>query len=188
MMTFAYLKIEGDDLSLGLPFIFVLADNIHKKNTSGNHRIEHVQFEHVAEQPVFYGAVISSFKSIHEWLFSICDNRAPEKPIAEFRINFLESAGQYTVFLYGINTYSESKNRTISRIEFEPKDMYCQLPESEYKGMDMYSIASKLVVQIKEFTRTETFQYSFLAKSMVIYTEFNGQKIWENTSASRAQP
>jgi len=106
----------------------------HSKADSGKILIQEVHTEDVVEEPIEPEHVRSKFKTLQEWLINICNNNKPKKSIAEFYVNFSESSGNYTIFLWGVNTYAEGKNRSITRIEFQPLNMYNNLAEKEYNN------------------------------------------------------
>lgn len=156
-----------------------MARSEQPKSDSEKVVIQHISFEHIEEDvepppPHF----TSKFKTLQDWLFNICENDKPKKSIAEFRVNFFESSGEYTLFLIGVNTYKEGKNRSITRIEFEPSNMYFNLPKSDYKNLNRQQLQDKVTFQLKDFTETETFKTSFLTKANVITIGFSGERVW----------
>lgn len=84
----------------------------------------------------------------------------------------------YTLVLVGENTYDEEKNRSITRIEFEPTNMYFELPKTYYKNLKREQLLKKLTSQLKDFTSTEEFKNSFFTKANIVVFETNGQTIW----------
>lgn len=140
---------------------------------------ENVVFnEEVDDVPPPPPGLVSNFKSLQDWLFKICDRDKPGKSIMTYNFGLFESPGNYTIFLVGLNQY-EKKNSLITRIEFEPKSMYFRLPETEYKNLNREQLVDKLTAQLKDFTKTEKFKTSFLAKAKSITTDFKGE-IWKN--------
>jgi len=57
--------------------------------------------------------------------------------------------------------------------------MYFKLPEIEYKNLNREQLVGKPTAQLKDFTKTEKFKTSFLAKAKSITTDFKGE-IWKN--------
>lgn len=150
------------------------------KGTSGKTVIEHVFIEDIVEDPTIPAHINSKFKTVQEWLNNICDNAKPEKSIQKFNINiaFSESSGDYIIFLWGVNTYNESKNRSVTKIEFEPSNMYFKLAKKEYDNVTREQVQNKLTSQLKDFTKTEKFRSSYLTKADAIILEFSGEAIW----------
>lgn len=119
----------------------------------------------------------SNFKTLQDWLFSICDDEKPEKSISNYNLGLFESPDDNTVYLVGINKYDKG-GTSHTRIEFEPSNMYFQLPNSEYKNLSREQLLNKLTVQLKEFANTEKFKTSFLSNANAIVFEPSGQTIW----------
>jgi hypothetical protein len=119
----------------------------------------------------------SNSETVQEWLFSICNDEKLQKPIAIYRLGLFESPDQNTIYLVGTNNY-EDGDTSYTRIEFEPSNIYFQLPPSEYKSLDRDQLLNKLTDQLKAFTETEKFKTSFLSKANAIIFEPNGQTVW----------
>jgi hypothetical protein len=119
----------------------------------------------------------SNFKTLQDWLFRICDDSKPEKSIANYNFGLFESPDDNIIYLVGVNKYDKG-DTSYTRIEFEPSNMYFQLPNSEYKNLSRDQMLKKLTAQLKAFTNTEKFQNSFLVKANAIILESSGQTIW----------
>lgn len=119
----------------------------------------------------------SNFKTLQDWLFTICDDEKPEKSILNYNFGLFESSDDNIIYLVGVNKYDKG-DTSHTRIEFEPSNMYFQLPNSEYQNLGRDQILNKLTAQLKAFTNTEKFQNSFLAKANAIILESSGQTIW----------
>ena len=102
-----------------------------------------------------------------------------QKIYRNYRIGLFESAGDYVVFLVGVNSY-EKENTTLTLIEFEPSNMYFRLPKNEYKNLNRKQLLNKLTSQLKDFTNTTQFKLSFIAEAKSITTDFNGE-IWSGS-------
>lgn len=63
------------------------------------------------------------------------------------------------------------------RIDFEPSNMYFQLPKGEYENLDREQVMNKVKVQLKDFTNTEKFKTSFFAQAKSI-TVNSKDEIW----------
>lgn len=125
-----------------------------------------------------------NFTSLEEWLSSICDEDAPEKSIAEYRIGLFESEQASTLTLVGFNTYEKDKYTTLNLIEFEPTSMYFSLPESYFTNSTREQLLDKLCSELKDFASTEKFKASFLTKGDIGVFETTGGIIWSNTDSS----
>lgn len=94
--------------------------------------IEHgkltVQMEVVEPPPPNF---TSEFRTLRDWLINICDDNRPQKKISKYEFGLFESPANHILFLVGVNTYEESDTHTSTRIDFEPKNMYFKLPESD---------------------------------------------------------
>lgn len=119
----------------------------------------------------------SNFKTLQEWLLSICNGKKPEKSIATFHFGLFESSDEKIMFLTGVNKYING-DTSYTRIEFEPSNVYYQLPQREYSNLNRDQLMKKLTDQLKAFTNTEKFNTSFLSKANAITFESNGQTIW----------
>ena len=141
--------------------------------------IEHgkltVQMEVVEPPPPNF---TSEFRTLRDWLINICYENRPQEKISKYEFGLFESPANYILFLVGVNTYEESDTHTSTRIDFEPKNMYFKLPESDFQHLNTSQMLDKLTFQLKEFANTEHFQNSFFAKANIVVFETNGEKIW----------
>ncbi|HEY1871777.1 MAG TPA: hypothetical protein VGG71_12015 [Chitinophagaceae bacterium] len=139
--------------------------------------IEHTTYE---PDPPHPEEIQSKFKNLDDWLNSICDGENPEKPIEIYRINIFltEPSGDRTIYLLGENTYNEGNNHSITRIEYEPSNMYYNL-KNEYKKLTWEELKIKITFQVKEFTKSDKFKASFLSKANAIIMGFSGESIWK---------
>jgi hypothetical protein len=156
-----------------------MASGQENKKDSGKVIVQHVQIEVVEDDiepppPQF----ISKFRTVQDWLLNICDNDKPEKPIAIYKLGLFESPNDYTLVLVGVNTYEDGRNRSVTRIEFEPTNMYLKLPEAYYENLNREQLLDKLTSQLKDFANTESFKTSFFSKANIVVFETNGQTIW----------
>ena len=119
------------------------------------------------------------FKTLQDWLFSICDGEKPKKPIANYDFELFESTDDNVISLVGINKY-DNKDTSYTRIEFEPSNVYFQLPKSEYENLNREELLNKLTLQLKGFINTEKFKTSFLANADNVKVSLNGKLIWSN--------
>lgn len=146
---------------------------------SKNIKITQVTFEQIeddVEPPPPH--LTSNFNTLQDWLFNICDNEKPQKVISTYNFGLYQSPNNNVIFLVGLNNYTKGQS-AITRIEFQPSDMYFQLPAVEYKNLNPEQLVNKLTAQLKDFTNTEKFQHSFLANAKSITTNFKFKEdIW----------
>ncbi|MFS8082209.1 MAG: hypothetical protein ACMG51_02055 [Ginsengibacter sp.] len=146
---------------------------------SGNYIIQDINYTEVegsiAPPP---SHLTSEFKTIEQWLQHICANDEPQKIINQYQVSLFESPDDYTLALFGVNKYDESKNSSIKRIDFEPSNMYFKLPKSYFKNLNKKQLLEKLTAQLKDFSKTEKFKKSFFTKANKIIFETNGETVW----------
>lgn len=136
-------------------------------------KIEHIHIEEYADEvPPPPPHLNSNFKSLQDWLFSVCDSKKPEVLISNYTLGFFESLDDHVLFLVGLNRHGDT-----NRIDFQPSDMYFQLPKSEYKNLTREELMNKLASELKDFTGTKKFKSSFLAQANSITLE-DGMEIW----------
>src|ERR1051325_1694667 len=101
------------------------------KQQTGQVVVQDVQFEDIVEDDIDPPPedLTSRFKTVQDWLLDVCDNNHPPKSIARYNFGLFESPNDFTLVVYGVNTYDEGKNRSVTRIEFEPTNMYFRLPK-----------------------------------------------------------
>ena len=122
----------------------------------------------------------TKFKTINDWLSSICRLSKPAKYISDFQFGLFESTNDYTLFLVGQNTYDTGKSHSEIRNEFQPRDMYNKLRKSEFQNLTRDQLLNKLTSQLKDFSKTDEFKNSFFTKSDKVVFETNGELIWVN--------
>jgi hypothetical protein len=120
----------------------------------------------------------SKFKSLTQWLTAVANGNQPRKMISKFGIGLFEAPDSYTLSLTGINTYNEGVNLQSTRIDYTPRDMYCDLQKSYYQNLNREQLLAKIVAELKSFTQTSAFKNSFLAKADNMVLETNGEVIW----------
>jgi hypothetical protein len=120
--------------------------------------------------------VDSSFDSLHDWLSNLCSTEKPTTKIKTYNFQISQSRDRYILSVVGSNDYSLERNHIISRIDFEPSDMFFLLPQNEYEQLDYSRAIDRVRIQLAEFTDTEVFKGSFfyLAESV----NLNGEVIW----------
>lgn len=98
----------------------IMACSQKTKTESGKTEVKEVNFYDIEDDvppppPVF----TSNFKTLQDWLFSICDGKKPNKSITNYEFGLFESPDDYTIFLVGINRHNKG-DTSYTRIEFEP--------------------------------------------------------------------
>ena len=68
----------------------------------------------------------TTFKTLHEWIFSMCDDEKPKKSIANYNFGLFESPNHNTMYVGGVNKYNKG-DTSYTRIVFEPSNMYFAL-------------------------------------------------------------
>jgi len=155
-----------------------MANSQHSNGDSRKVIVQHVHIEETEDDVPPPPPVTSTFNNLQDWLLNICDHDKPKKSITQYKFGLFESSNDNILFLVGVNTYDEGKNRSETRIEFKPSNMYFKLPKSEYGSFNREQLMAKLIAQLKDFTNTEKFRSSFLSKANSILFELNGHTIW----------
>jgi hypothetical protein len=119
----------------------------------------------------------SNFKTLQEWLLNACDMEKPKMQIAIYSFGLFESSNNYTIFMVGLNKYQKGRDSVI-RIDYEPSNMYFQLPKNEFYDLNREQVLEKLKRELKDFTNTEKFKNSFFAQADLIKADFERDKIW----------
>lgn len=166
-------------------FIFLIAlllITCNQKNTIEKERYEaenSVGFKEVIDDvpPPNVSDLNSNFKTLQAWLTHISGKEEANKDIETFSFGLFESKKEYIVYIVGLNKYEKGPDNTEIRIDFEPKNMYYKLSERECKGLSRAQVHKSLKSQLREFTKTNNFKYSFLAKANVV-SEFDQDTIW----------
>lgn len=120
---------------------------------------------------------ISKFNTIQEWLYNVCADTIPVKSITTYEIGLFKSSDKATIYLVGLNKNTQH-DTSFTNIAFEPSNMYYHLPKSFYENRSREKLINTLALELKNFTLTEKFKNSFLAKADSIVLAVNGQKIW----------
>jgi hypothetical protein len=110
-------------------------------------------------------------------LFSICDKETPQQANLTYNFGLFESPGEYIVCLTGSTTYNKSPDHSVTRVEFEPANMYFNLPKREYAGLAQKQVRQQLTVQLEDFMKTKKFQHPFFQTAKSITTDWKGE-IW----------
>jgi hypothetical protein len=141
--------------------------------------VQHVTFsvnQDIAEPPP--PNLVSKYETLQEWLVNMCNTEKPEKAISQYSFGLFISPNEYTLIMTGINNYRRGSSTRAIRIEFQPKDMYYVLPKKYSANLTRDQVYEKIVADLKDFTKTNTFQSSFLSKADKLVFESNGKVVW----------
>ena len=150
-----------------------------KINNLSMPKIKHVIDTQTVSSPLIPHSRKSKFKTIRGWLISICEGKQPNTTISEFYISlsFEQPSIVYILCLYGVNTSLEERHQSYTHIDFEPSSMFFKCPMQKYKSFNYEQMKEELVAQLKDFTMTEIFTQSFLAKGNIRMIN-DGNLIW----------
>jgi len=149
------------------------------KNKKNDIKVGHVVLKHQREMfaPPPPGYPINSpFQTIHDWLSAICDAEPPAVPISVYSFGVFESADDWLLFVVGENSAQKDQYTSATYIDFKPSLMYFLLPKEQHAGKQRDEIKKQLHRELEEFTRTEKFRSSFLAKAYS--AEWSGEAFW----------
>lgn len=154
--------------------------------------IKEVIMTHTSEEPVIppppptlgSSEYTSKFKTLKEWFFHLCDAEKPQQDSLSYDFGIYQTLNPSTneptdecmISLVGSVTYNENPNHSVTKIKFEPKEMFFTLPIEDCEGLTLTQIQSRVIKQLTEFTRTEKFKHSFFQNAKEI--ELSGRKIW----------
>ncbi|MCJ0743912.1 hypothetical protein [Pedobacter montanisoli] len=124
----------------------------------------------------------SNFKNIHDWLNDICSHDQPKVEISKFEIGLIEGEDlkgnkEYMLHLIGTNTYNKANHSEI-RNDFIPKNAYFKLPKEFAQNLSHNQILDKIIAELKDFTKSNTFEQSFLTNAKEIKFSRTNQIIW----------
>ncbi|MBO9573726.1 MAG: hypothetical protein J7497_16185 [Chitinophagaceae bacterium] len=170
--------------SIFLSSTIIVSCSEPEKNERGEVEFKSVSLVEIEEQiePPPPG-IDSSFNSLEEWLFSVCDREKPDKFIAVFKVGLFESTDGNVIYLAGVNKFNVG-DTSYSSVGFKSSNMYFKLPQSQYSGLSRDQLLEKLAVELRAFTNTDKFKSSFLATANIILLEPNDQAIWKNKKIS----
>jgi hypothetical protein len=121
---------------------------------------------------------ISSFHTVLEWLYHICDTyEQTQIDISEYFFILYEGTDFSTLGLFGYN-FSVDKDGPIKTMGFTlPPEMYMTLHQQDYCNLAALQLRERIANELKNFTKTTEFNHSFLAKSQTISFNSTGD-IW----------
>lgn len=156
-----------------------MASNHKKEDGQDDIVVEHIVLTSEEDVPAPPPPKLwSNFKTLQEWLFSICDTEKPQKAIATYNFGLFESPDNYVLFIIGVNRHDSDAQHSVTRIEFQPANGYFPLPKSEYEGLTQEQVWERLTKQLEDFINTDTFKQSFLRDAESITTDWKAV-IWK---------
>ncbi|WP_342644834.1 hypothetical protein [Mucilaginibacter sp. CSA2-8R] len=164
-------------LSILLP---AYSDSQSLLSSTTQKQVNQVTFKAAADdvQPSAQGTKVG-FKSVSEWLITITNGNQPQKHISQYNIRLFEAPGACTLSLTGVNTYKEGIGFQSTRIDYTPREMYCDLPPAYFQNLTRDQLPAKIIEELKSFTASASFKNSFLAQADQIVLESNGEVIWK---------
>jgi hypothetical protein len=114
-----------------------------------------------------------SFKSLNDWITNICLTENPDKNIIAYNFGLFETEEGYTIYLMGSETYDKKNDDWATSTDFSPEYDTYLLPSKEYKNLEWDKTLKKITKKLKLFTKSPTFNKSFLAKAKAITVGFD---------------
>ena len=115
----------------------------------------------------------SSFMTLQDWLFHLCDTERPDKSIVAYNFGLFETENGYSIYLIGSKEFDKNDSDWATNNDFEPNSKYYPLPADEYKSLKWEKVLAKIKTKLKDFTKTEKFKNSFFANAKAITTGFD---------------
>lgn len=115
----------------------------------------------------------TTFMTIQDWLFKICETENPDDSIIAYNLGIFESDSGYTVYLTGSKEFDKDDSDWVLNDDFEPVQKYCPLPPDEYQNLKWEQVLNRIKSQLMDFTRTEKFRKSFFSRAKAITTGFD---------------
>lgn len=122
----------------------------------------------------------SPFKTMEEWLSSLCDTEKPQKSISIYHFKLLESENNahHTLMVFGTNE-TRVEHGFYQENYFNPATMYYPFQKNEFENhLTREEVLNRVTSQIKAFTNTTKFRNCFFASAKYIITEYNGETVW----------
>jgi hypothetical protein len=119
-------------------------------------KIKQEEFESKAPEPPPPSFSCANSITLEGWFFKLCDTERPDNSIIVYKFALFETDKCYAICL-------SSNDRT----------EYFPLSKTEYKNLSWKQVLNKIRMQLKEFTVTEKFSNSSLAKAKAITIQFD---------------
>jgi hypothetical protein len=107
--------------------------------------------------------------TLQEWFSGICDTVKPASPTTTYQFVLLQTDSIYLITLFDRTPLENTKKLSMAN--------YATLSKTEYKNMDIQQALGKIKSQLKEFSKSDTFRNSSLAKIGGITIRFSDQEV-----------
>jgi hypothetical protein len=111
--------------------------------------------------------------TLQEWFFKLCDTEKPESDTVAYKLNFFETDSCYAIYLTNSKKYEKKDQATVPENDSEQPAEYYPLSKREYKDLEWKQALNKMKAQLAEFTKTEKFKNSSLAKANAVTISFD---------------
>ena len=111
--------------------------------------------------------------TIQEWFFKLCDKEKSEKDSIAYIFALYETENCYAIYLSVLKEREKDDKAGTTNNDDDPSDEYYPLSKNDYKVLKWDQVINKIKSQIKEFSKTEKFKNSSLAKAKAITMSFD---------------
>jgi hypothetical protein len=115
----------------------------------------------------------SNTVTLQEWFFKLCDTEKPAKDTLAYKLGFFETGNCYAIYLVRLKDHEKEGHVSKTIKEDEQPVEYYPLSKSEYKDLKWEKVLDKIKTQLAEFTKTEKFKNSSLAKANAVTIGFD---------------
>jgi hypothetical protein len=146
---------------------------------SGKKEIEVIEVTEITEETVNApeppppSFSCSSAVTLQEWFFKLCDTEKPEADTAAYEFGFFETDSCYAIYLINSKKHEKKDQATVPENDSEQPAEYYPLSKREYKDLEWKQALNKMKAQLAEFTKTEKFKNSSLAKTNAVTISFD---------------
>lgn len=110
----------------------------------------------------------------NEWLNQIISNENPDEGIIAYNIGLIETDKGYSAYFMGARKYDENDSDWACDFgDYTPKKKYLDLSKTELKKLSWEELQNKIIVFVKDFMKTKTYENSFLHKATAITVGFD---------------
>ncbi len=107
----------------------------------------------------------------NKWLDHIIQNESPDSNIIAYYFGIFETENGFETYVIGSKEFDENDDDWACNVDFEPINKYLELGQI---NTDWQQILAQNKEYIKAYMQSENFKGSFLDKSKVIATGFDG--------------
>ena len=115
----------------------------------------------------------SNSLTLQEWFFKLCDTEKPGKDIIAYNLGLFDTDNCYAIYLIDSNEHAKEDKVSATKNDYEWPIEYYPLSKTEYKDLKWEQVLNKIKSQLKEYTNTEKFKNSSLAKAKAITIRFD---------------